>query len=303
MSDAPSRRALWKRVVAPLDGVPPGLQVMAVGAFSFSAMAALAKVAGRSVPLFEIVLARSAVMAVLSGAALVRSGTSFRGVDPGLLALRGLLGFGALTCFYYAVVHLPLADATVIHFMNPVFTALVAAVVLGEHLGVTETLLTVGSLSGVVMVARPSFLFGQGDALDPFAVGVALAGAVLAAGAYVTVRRLRGEAPMVIVFWFSAVSTLLAFPLVLRNPVAPDLPTLLVLLGVGLTTHVGQVLITYGFRLERAGRASAIGYLQIVFAAGWGWLLFREVPDAWTAAGAAVIVGCTMVLVRLHPVR
>ena len=290
-------------MVAPLDGVPPGLQVMAVAAFSFSAMAALAKVAGRSVPLFEIVLARSVVMAVLSGAVLVRSGTSFRGVDPGLLAVRGLLGFGALTCFYYAVVHLPLADATVIHFMNPVFTALVAAVVLGEHLGVLETLLVVGSMAGVVLVARPSFLFGGAGALDPFAVGVALAGALLAAGAYVTVRRLRGEAPMLIVFWFSAVSTVLALPFVLRNPVLPSPTVLLVLLGVGLTTHVGQVLITYGFRLERAGRASPIGYLQSVFAAGWGWLLFREVPDLWTGVGAAVIVGCTMVLVRLHPVR
>lgn len=290
-------------MVAPFDGVPPGLQVMAVGALFFSAMAALAKVAGRSVPLFEIVLARSVVVAVLSGGAILRGGGSFRGVDQRLLAVRGLLGFGALSCFYYAVVHLPLADATVIHFMNPVFTALVAAVVLGEHLGGLETALVVGSMGGVVMVARPSFLFGRAGALDPFAVGVALSGAVLAAGAYVTVRRLRNEAPMLIVFWFAAVSTVLALPLVLRDPVMPSPATLLVLLGVGITTHVGQVLITYGFRLERAGRASAIGYLQIVFAAVWGWLLFQEVPDVWTLVGAAVIVGCTMVLVRLHPVR
>ena len=242
--------------MAPLDGVPPGLQVMAVAAFSFSAMSALAKVAGGSVPLFEIVLARSVVMAVFSGASLLRSGESFRGVDTGLLFVRGLLGFGALSCFYYAVVHLPLADATVIHFMNPVLTALVAAAVLGEHMGVAETLLVLGSMTGVVLVARPSFLFGSADALDPVAVGAALAGAFLAAGAYVTVRRLRKEAPMRIVFWFSAVSTVLAFPLVLRNPVLPSFGTLLVLLGVGLTTHVGQVLITYGYRLERAGRAA-----------------------------------------------
>ena len=66
---------------------------------------------------------------------------------------------------------------------------------------------------------------------------------------------------------------------------------------------MGQVFLTWGFRLERAGRASAIGYLQIVLAALWGWLLFSEVPDAWTWVGAAVIVACTLLLVRLHPVR
>lgn len=293
----------WARAAAPFPSVAPGLQAMAAGALFFSAMAALAKVAGRAVPLFEIVLARSVVVAILSGTVLWKDGTPLRGKEPRLLLTRAVLGFGALTCFYYAVVHLPLADATVIHFMNPVFTALAAVVILGEHLGALETLLVAGSLGGVVMVARPSFLFGAEASLDPFAVGIGLLGSVLAAGAYVTVRRLRGEAPMLIVFWFATVSTALAIPLVLRNPVAPSWEMLVVLLGVGVTTHLGQVLITWGFRLERAGRASAIGYLQIVFAAGWGWLLFREVPDGWTWAGAALIVGCTVLLTRVHPVR
>ena len=153
------------------------------------------------------------------------------------------------------------------------------------------------------MVARPSFLFGTTASLDPFAVAVGLAGAFLAAGAYVTVRRLRAESPMLIVFWFAMVSILLASPMVLLDPVVPSPGMLAVLLGVGLTTHVGQVLITWGFRLERAGRASAIGYLQIVFAAGWGFVLFRDVPDAWTWAGAALIVGCTVILTRVRPVR
>ncbi len=276
---------------------------MAAGALSFSAMAALAKVAGTRVPLFEIVLARSVVVAAIAGPLLLRARTPLLGHEPRWLLLRGVLGFGALTCFYFAVIHLPLADATVIHFMNPVFTALGAALLLGEHVGVLEGLLVLGSMGGVVMVARPSFLFGASASLDPFAVGVGLLGAVLAAGAYVTVRRLKSEAPMLIVFWFAMVSIVLALPLVWRDPVMPTLPMLLVLLGVGLTTHIGQILITWGFRLERAGRASAIGYLQIVFAAGWGWFLFRDVPDAWTWAGAALIVGCTVLLSRVHAVR
>ena len=46
-----------------------------------------------------------------------------------------------------------------------------------------------------------------------------------------------------------------------------------------------------------------MGYVQIVFAAGWGWLLFGESPDAWTWVGALVIFAATLRLVRLHPVR
>lgn len=293
----------WPGIASPLTLVPPGLQSMALSAFFFSLMAALAKLAGKAVPLFELVFARSLVVALLSGASLLRRGIPFRGREPRFLLLRGVLGFAALTCFYYAVVHLPLADATVIHFMNPVIAAFIAAVWLGEHMGVKEVLLVLSSLGGVLVVARPALIFGADAALPLLPVGIGLCGAVLSASAYVTIRRLRAEPPMLIVFWFAAVCTLLSLPFLLADPVLPSLGTLVVLIGVGLTTHVGQVFVTWGLRLERAGRASAVGYLQIVFASLWGWLLFSEVPDLWTWVGAAVIVGSTLALVRLHPVR
>lgn len=75
----------------------------------------------------------------------------------------------------------------------------------------------------------------------------------------------------------------------------------LLLIGIGVATHVGQVCITWAFRMERAGAVSAVGYLQIVFAAAWGWLLFGEVPDGWTWVGAGVIVVATFGITRLHP--
>lgn len=286
------------------DDSARGLRYLTAGAFSFSLMAALAKVGGvGAIPLFELVLARSVVVALLAGGTLLKSGASFRGREPGLLLVRALLGFAGLTCFYFSVIELPLADATVIFFTNPVWTAVIAALVIGELMGPRELALVLLSLVGVVLVARPAFVFGSGAALDLFAVAVGLAGAVFAAGAYVTVRRLRRERPMLIVFWFGAISSVLSLPLVLRDPVMPSGGMWLVLLGLGLTTHLGQVLITWGFRLERAGRASAVGYLQIVFAAGWGWLLFSEVPDAWTWVGAAVVAASTVSLARMRPVR
>jgi len=240
---------------------------------------------------------------VLSGGKLLADGTGFRGQETGILLLRGVLGFGALSCFYYAVVHLPLADATVIHFMNPVFTAFIAAAWLREHMGLREALLVVASLGGVVVVSRPAFLFGGGGALPLFPVLVGLCGAVLSAGAYVAVRRLRAEPPMLIVFYFATVCTVLSLPMLVAHSQVPTATMALILLGVGVTTHLGQVFVTWGFRLERAGRASAVGYLQIVFAALWGWMMFAEVPDVWTWVGAAIIVSSTLALVRLHPVR
>jgi drug/metabolite transporter (DMT)-like permease len=63
-----------------------------------------------------------------------------------------------------------------------------------------------------------------------------------------------------------------------------------------VTTQLGQVAFTRGLQLEPAGRATAVGYLQIVFAALWGIILLGERPDAWSVAGALIIVGATLVV-------
>ncbi|NIP80721.1 MAG: EamA family transporter [Gemmatimonadetes bacterium] len=217
---------------------------------------------------------------------------SIRGNRRGLLLLRGVLGYVALSSFFYALTHLPLADATVIQYTNPVFTALLAVVLLGESLRRRDLGLALLSLAGVVLMTRPGFLFGGLDErLDPFAVAIALAGALFSAAAYVTVRRLgRTEDPVVIVFWFAMIATLASIPFTAADAVMPSPLEWLLLLAIGGVTQVGQVLMTRGLRAERAGRAMAVAYMQIVFAAVWGALFFAELPDAWGLAGALLIV-------------
>ena len=103
---------------------------------------------------------------------------------------------------------------------------------------------------------------------------------------------------MVVVLWFSMVSTAGALPAALPVWITPRGSEWLLLLGVGVSTHLGQVFITHGLQRERAGRAMAVGYLQIVFAALWGVAFFAEVPDRWSLLGGAVIVGSTFLLGR-----
>lgn len=282
-----------------MSALSPGFRAMIAGAFFFSLMSALVKVGGARFPTFELVFARSVVVVAISGIALLCSRTSARGREPRLLVLRGVLGFAALSCFYYAVIHLPLAEATVIQYTNPVWTTLIAGVVLREWLGGRQLGLALLSLVGVVLVARPGALFGGlADALDPRAVGVALAGSVFSAAAYVTVRRLKGEGALVVVFHFAAWSTALSLPLMLRDAVMPRGWDWVLLLAIGITTHLGQIYLTLGLQREAAGRAMTVAYLQIVFATLLGMLIFREVPGVAAILGATIIVAVTLVLAR-----
>ncbi|HUF51241.1 MAG TPA: DMT family transporter [Longimicrobiales bacterium] len=274
-----------------------GLRYMIAAAFFFSLMSLLVKVAGLRLPSQQIVLARSVVMAVLAYTALHRQRIPLWGQRRRLLLLRGLLGFAALSCFYYALVHLPLADATVLQYTNPVWAGLIAVFALGERMRPRELLCIALSIAGVLLVARPAALFGGGG-LDSFAVMVGLAGAVLSGSGYVTVRMLGSEHHMVVIFYFALMSSLLSLPFAAVHSVVPTAWEWLVLLGVGVTTHIGQVFMTRGLRLERAGRATAAALVQIVFAGIWGALVFAQWPDARGLAGAALVITGVLLLGR-----
>ena len=123
--------------------------------------------------------------------------------------------------------------------------------------------------------------------------------------AYVTVRQLSqprvvgarpvpGEHPLVIVFYFPLVATPLALPWAAADFVWPSPTDWLLLVSIGAVTQLAQVFMTLGLSLERAGRATAVGYLQVCFAMIWQLVVFGDQPGFSTIAGAALIIGGTI---------
>ncbi len=263
-----------------------GVLYMAISALGFSAMSVLVKVASADLPTGELVLARAVATLVLSYAMVRAAGLSPWGHRRRLLALRGLLGFSALACYYGALGRLALADATVLQNTVPVFTALLAWWLLGERIGWGVALAIACGLGGVLLVTNPGG--ARGDALG---AALALGGAVISATAYVTVRKLsRTEHPLVIVLYFSLIATPLALPWAASEWVRPTAQQWLLLAAIGATTQIGQVFLTMGLAIEKAGRATAVGYLQICFAIGWQLLVFGTEPTLGTLVGAALII-------------
>lgn len=273
---------------------------MAVAAFMFSLMSLFVKLAGRRIPTMEIVLVRASINVVISVALIARAGLSPLGNRRGLLLLRGLLGSLALIGFFGAVVHLPLAEATMVHYTNPALTALLAAWLLGERVEGRVVGCVAASLAGVALIARPASIFGGAAAgIDPRWVGVGLVAAALSASAYVTVRKLRAsDHALVIVLYFPMVTVPIALPFALADWVWPTPAEWLALAGIGVTTQIAQIALTMGLAREAAGRATAVGYLQVAFAALWGALFFGETPDAWSLAGAGLIFASLVALAR-----
>ena len=268
-----------------------GLMYMAASALGFSAMSVLVKIASPRLPTGEIVLSRALVTLGLSYVMVRRAGLSPWGHHKRKLVLRGVVGFGGLAGSYAALAALPLADATTMQNTTPLLTALLAWWLLDERVGRATALALAFGLAGVIVIARPG-----GDGLDPAGVAAALGGAACSAVAYVTVRQLsRTEHPLVIVFYFPLVAAPLAIPWAAWDFAVPRPIDWLLLVAIGVATQIGQVFLTMGLALERAGRATSVGYLQICFAMLWQLAVFGDVPSAATLVGSALIVAGTLV--------
>lgn len=283
------------------DGGRRAVLGMVASALSFSLMGVCVKQVGGRIPAAEVVLARAIVSVALSWWLLRRAGVPPWGQRRGLLVWRGVIGTAALLCVYAALAALPLASATVLQYLYPPFTALLAWLMLGERIGKRVLAAMALGWAGVLLVAQP----GSSLALAWQPVLIAVAGALFTALAYVSVRSLgQSEHPLVIVFYFPLVALPLSLPLVALHPVLPTPGEVAWLIGVGVFTQLGQVYLTRSLTALPAARATAISYVQVVFAGGWGWLLFRETIDGATIAGAALVLAATLVsLSHRQPVR
>jgi drug/metabolite transporter (DMT)-like permease len=275
---------------------------MLTSTFAFSVMSMLVKVAGNRLPSMEVVLVRGVITLVLSYWAIRRAGLSPGGNDKKWLFVRGLLGSLGLHCYFYSVTRLPLADATVIQLTNPLLVAIAAPFFLGEKMRALEAVAVAIGLLGVVFISRPTFLFGASSlsaALDPFGLTIAIVGACISAVVYLVVRRLRAtEHPLVVVLQAPLLTVPLTLPFVWSTWVWPTPFEWLVLLGVGIATQIGQVKMTEALHLEPAARATAVSYVQVLFAIGFGIVLFAEIPTSFTILGASAIALGTALILR-----
>jgi len=271
---------------------PIGVRYMLLSALGFSLMAACVKeVSTHGIPVLEIIAARALVSLVLSYLDVKRKGISLWGNQKPLLIARGLVGAFALICVYYAVTTLPLAEATLIQYLHPALTAIIALLFLKEHVHISTIICIVLSIIGLIVMVKPDFAFTYGAELPMFSVYIAILGALGSAVAYVLVRKLsKTEDSSVIIFYFPLVALPIAILFPGGNFVMPDIPALVLLLLVGIFTQVGQIGLTKAMQTEVAGKATAYSYVQVVFAVILGWVFFAEVPSMWTWLGGSMIM-------------
>jgi len=274
-----------------------------ISALSFALMAALVKEAGQlGIPLLQIIFVRAGISVVLSLADIGRARVHPLGHRRVLLLGRGVSGFLALTGVFYALIHLSMAQATVLQYLHPVFTALLAFLFLAERPTTATLACILLSLLGLACIVSP-YWSGQdnaGGALWPVLAG--LGGAFGSGVAYTLVRKLVAtEHPSVIVLYFPLVCLPGTLLLGGGDFIWPTAAGWWVLIGVGCFTQFGQLALTKAMQLDAASRVTSLSYVQIIFAAVLGWLFFGEIPTQTTFLGGGLILLGAVVSAWMQP--
>ena len=246
-----------------------------------------------------IVFSRNLIGLLLLAAVTGRSGVPYlRTKVPHLHLLRATAGLGAMYCFFYAIAHMPLANAMLLKLSAPLFMPLVALFWLNERFTWHVVAALLVGLGGVTVILLPDF-----QQVAPVAA-IALLGGLLAAVAKVTVRRLSASEPAArTVFYFAAIGSAVSSLPLLWLWTTPTPGQLLWLVVLGCFATAGQLLLTRGMACAPAARLGPFAFFSVIFGAVLGWLFWEEVLGWPTIAGSLLVLASALIVGRGMPKR
>jgi len=262
----------------------------------FAIMLLLIRIGGQTIPIAEVVVARTLVMQVII---LIHAGPSARYIlrtgNIRLQLVRSAFSLGTTWASFVAVVYLPLALATGISFTYAIFTTIGAAVILRESVSWKRWAATFLGLAGVLIMLGPTEPGGL-----PF-VFIGLLGALLGAGMILSVRKLSASDSIGTVLTYQGILVLpiMIVPLILTWHWPSPLEWL-VLLAIGLVGTAGQWLLISAYQLVEAAKLAPLDFVRLVLMTGFGLVFFGESLSPTLAIGMLIVVATTIYTVRAN---
>ena len=267
---------------------------MIVSCIAATAMSVAVRLLGDTMPAVQMAFLRSALGLVVLAPLFLRAVARHermpvRFTRPWLHLARGLLFAAATASGFHALAHLPLATATTLFFLAPVFATVFAALFAGEAVGPRRWSAVAAAFLGAVLVLRPGYV-----PLD-MAMLAAMGSALLFALALLITRpmsRADGAASMMLSSGVVASLALSAPALAAWVPV--PFAAWGTVAALVLASSLRTVADVRAYTLADAGFLAPFAFIRLLFIAAAGWLVFREGIDGPTLAGAAVIVGASV---------
>lgn len=267
-----------------MSNAAKGAWWMIAAAAALTAMA----VCIRYLPAYSVLLMiflRNVINLFLMAPSLIRQGNAvFKTNRLSTHALRNLFLYSGNVAWFFGVTQIALADVAALQFTSPLFTAIIAAAFLGERIGGHRMVAILVGFAGALIIIQPGII--------PVNIGTLsiLLAAFLYSCAHVVTKRLSDtESGSTVVFYMSVTiliySAIPAF-FVWETPTWADMPAML---GLGITGYATHYCITRSLAVGDASFVIVFDFMRLPFSALLGWMLFTEILDVWTVAGALII--------------
>ncbi len=233
----------------------------------------------------EIVFFRCVVAGLFCWVGIKKANVHWAGNNKPFLIYRGIAGTAALVLFFITLHNIPLASATTIQYLSPIFTAFIAIFFLKESVKAFQWVFYAIAFGGVLLIknfdSRVSLFYLALGMVSAFGSGVA----------YNFVRKLKDtEHPLVIILYFQFVGVVVSLPFLIFIWKTPLGIEWFYLLLVGIFSQLGQVFLTNAFSRERAASVAIIVYSGLVYAISVGWIIYGEKQTISTFFGMLLVV-------------
>jgi drug/metabolite transporter (DMT)-like permease len=200
--------------------------------------------------------------------------------------VRCAIGVASMLCGFWAIGHLPMAQAISLAYSAPLFVTIFAVIWLGEVVRRRRWTAVVLGFIGVMVIVRPG--------TEGFTAGslVAVLAAVLSSVVAIQIKQLsRVDAPDTIVFYTYVFWVPLSLVPALFAWQWPQGIAWLWLAGIGILGTGGQLFWTRALKLGEVSALTPISFMQLPLVTVLAWVLFDEVISRWTVIGALIIFG------------
>lgn len=272
-----------------------GIGFFVLATLLFGIMDSLIKHVGRDYGTWQIMFFRAVFSLLPIGILIARTGglISLRTKSVTSHAARSLMGVAAAYGFFYAFSVMPLADVYAIGFAAPLFMTALSVPVLKEKVGWRRWLAVLVGFGGVMVMLRP----GQG--MFSLIALIPLGAAFFYALSMLFVRALsRTETNGAITFYFVTTMGLVSGVCMIQGWRTPDATGLMLLALIGIIGGVAQIVFTQAFRLAAPSLLAPFEYIAMIWAAGFGYFFFGEVPDAAIWTGCAIVAASGLYIIH-----
>lgn len=264
--------------------------LMLYAGFSSSLLHLGVRFVGSELPSIQVVFLRALFTLLMTAPFVFRPGKmAWRSNNLPLQILRGAIGVGSMWTWYYALVHMPLADAAVLSFTTPIFITIGAAIYFREVVGPVRASAVVLGLLGATVVLRPGI-----DTVSLAAIAAVGSSILWALSLLIAKDLARFDSSLTISFYqpllIAPIAGLAAIPVW----VMPSGGTWLILVGMGAVAALGNYCYIQALRMTEASTLMPADYVRLLWMVMWGYLIFSEIPGWSTWFGAGLIVGSTL---------